>query len=162
MAVKALVLSTVLTHVLSTDPSRKVVTKPVDPEDASKGTKTEIVIDADATVFSYKPLDVFLMGYIYDRASILSQSGDGSTDMKTRLNETNIDAVRFGVTSIANFLEADGSNHVQFKMVKRVVNGREYDAIPDEVLIKLDAGAIGELAFKIKEASSLQKEDEKN
>jgi hypothetical protein len=162
MAIKALVLSTVLTHVLFNDPSRRSVTSPVDPDDASKGSKTDVVIDADATVFSYKPLDVFLMGYIYDRASILSQSGDGSTDMKTRLNETNIDAVRFGITAISNFFEADGVTQVPIKFVKRMVNGREYDALPDEVIIKLDAGSLAELAHQIKEASTLKREDEKN
>ncbi|QIG76988.1 hypothetical protein EVC30_160 [Rhizobium phage RHph_Y1_11] len=162
MAIKALTLSAVLTHVLSTDPSISYPAVPVDPEDPSKGVKRgEPVIADDATVFSYKPLDVFLMGHIYDRASFLSQSGDGATDMKTRINETNIDAVRFGITGIKNFLNHEG-NEVSVKFVDRAVNGRLYKALDDEVISMLDVGSIGELAAKIKEASQISRVTEKN
>lgn len=162
MAIRALTLSAVLTHVLTSDPSRTVPKVPVDPEDESKGFKWgEPVIGDDATVFSYRPLDVFLMGHIYDRASILSQAADGQTDLKTRINETNIDAVRYGLTGLKNFIGDDG-NEVVFKTVTRVINGREYQAVADEILVMLDVNSISELAGKIKEASSVKKATEKN
>lgn len=162
MAVRALVLSATLTHVLTSDPSYSVPKIPVDPEDLSKGhTFGEPVIGEDATKFTYRPLDVFLMSHIYDRASIMSQSSDGGTDLKTRINETNIDAVRYGLSGFSNFIGADG-NEVPFKTVSRVINGREYQTVTDEIIAMFDVSSLAELAGKIKDASTIKKAVEKN
>jgi hypothetical protein len=157
-------LGVVLTHVLSTDPSyHPGVPTLIDPEDPSKGIKIgEPTIDDDATVFSYSPLDVFISAHIYDRASFLSQSGDGSTDMKTRINETNLDAVRFGINGIKNFIHPKTGNEVQAKFVDRFISGRLYKTLDDETMSMLDTYSIAELAQKIKDASTISKVTEKN
>jgi len=61
-----------ITYVSDKDPAKKKTTVFLDPTDPSKGEITSSEIGSDATVFRLRPLDVFLMGYIYDNASELS------------------------------------------------------------------------------------------
>lgn len=162
MAIKALSLSDTFEYVSDSDPSKVVKTVPVDPDDPKKGTKAEIVIDDGATVFGLKPLDVFLMGYIYDNASTLSgRQGSEEVGIHTRVNQTNIEAVKFGLAYFKNFKDESG-NDVSVKTVKASVNGREYDAASDETLRLLGNRLIAELASEIKTKSEVSSEATKN
>lgn len=161
MAIKALTKSDSFKYVSDKDPAKSKVKVLVDESDPSKGEIEQEKIDwSTATVFHLRSLDVFLMGHIYDNASLLTGSGGDSFDIKTRINQTNIDAVRFGLVGFDNFADDRGVG-IKFKTVKKVVNGREYDALDDDILNSMGLNLIGELAGKIKEASEVSAEDEK-
>lgn len=162
MALVALTIASTITYVSDRDPSKQVVDVPIDPEDLSKGAKKETRIGDGATKFFLKPLDVFLKGYIYDNAThLVGKSGTDDVGIHTRINQTNIDAVRFGLAGFENFSDASG-NPVKFKTVKDNVNGREYDAVATDVLNTLGLELIGELASQIKSASEVSAEEAKN
>jgi hypothetical protein len=162
MALIALTVNDAVEYVSDRDPSKVKNNVPVDPADPKKGTKIEIEIKEGATKFFLKPLDVFLMGHIYDNASRLSgKSGSDEVGIHTRMNQTNIDAVRHGLTGFDNFVDKVG-NAVKFSTKKDVVNGREYDVADDHVLQALGIQLIQELATEIKRISEVSAEEEKN
>lgn len=162
MAIKALTLSDTFEYVSDMDPSKVKVTIDVDPNDPKKGTVEDFLIKEGATYFGLKPLDVFLMGHIYDTANLMTgRQGVTEVQMMTRINQTNIDAVRFGLAYFKNFKDDDG-NDCKVKTVKVQVNGREYDAVSDDTLKLLSIKLIQELAEKIKDASEVDKDEEKN
>lgn len=162
MALIALTVHDTVEYVSDRDPSKVVTKVPVDANDPKKGTKDHTEIKDGATKFFLKPLDVFLMGHIYDNASHLSgKSGSDEVGIKTRMNQTNIDAVRHGLTGFENFLDRKG-NGIPFKTVKAVVNGREYEVAADSVLDSLGIQLIQELATEIKRISEVSTDEEKN
>lgn len=161
MAIRALSLADTITHVLDSDPCKVTKQVPVDEAVADGPKKTVTEIKEGATKFFLKPLDVFLMGYIYDNASTLSgKQGSEEIGIHTRVNQTNIEAVRFGLTGFSNFLDEKGE--VKWATQKAMINGREYDAVHDDVIKKLGVKEIAELAGKVKEISEVSKVDEKN
>ena len=163
MAIKALTLSDTFEYVSDQDPSKVKKKVPVDAADPSKGTKDEITIAEGATVFGLKALDVFLMGYIYDNASSLSgKQGSDEVGIHTRMNQTNIDAVRFGLSYFKNFKDPKTGDELTVSTVKATVNGREYDAADDQTMQRLGVRLIAELAEQIKDKSEVSKDTEKN
>jgi hypothetical protein len=148
-------------YVSNADPCKRKAEVPVDPEDASKGTKSAVVIDPGATVFSLGVLDVFLMGWIYDKGFSAGADEHGGVAIATRTNLTNIEAVTFGLRGWDNFADAKG-NGIEFKTVDRFVNGRKYQAVTDECMNRLGIYRIQELGEEIKRASNVAKAEEKN
>lgn len=160
MALIAMTTSDVVEYVSEKDPAKTKQPTLVDPNDPSKGEIMSTVIGDGATVFKLKPLDVFLMGYIYDNASTLSgRQGDDTVGIHTKVNQTNIEAVRHGLVGFSNFLDSKG-DHLRFKEGKTVVNGREYQTASDETIKLLGLHLIQELAGKIKEISEVSQADE--
>lgn len=163
MALRALTLSDTIDFTSKFD--KGAVTSrfvPVDPDDPSKGEIEQKGVASDATIFKLAPLDVFLMGYIYDNASTLSgEQGTTKIGIHTRVNQTNVEAVRFGLKGLVNFLGKDG-DHVRFKTTKVQVNGRDYDAVSDDILRMFGVRLMQELADKVKEISEVGEDDEKN
>ncbi len=162
MALIAMTVADTVEHVSDRDPAKTRTLVPVDPSDPGKGTREEIAIGEDATVFYLSSLDVFLMGYIYDNASSLTgKQGDDTVGIHTRVNQTNIDAVRHGLKGFKNFKDKKG-NHVTFRTVKVSVNGREYEVADDATMQHLGIQLIQELADKIKSLSEVTADEEKN
>lgn len=176
MAITAHTRSDTFPYVLDRDPAKKRKKNiPLDPDNTSAGEiitpgnpvqldNSDFDIDWDnATVFHLHGLDVFLHGYIFDNASSFSasSSGEGAFDVKTFQNRTNIEMVRFGMTTAwRNFKDKKG-NDIPFRTVKRTINGREYEAADDASIDNLDLRAIAELAARIREASEVTGDDEK-
>jgi hypothetical protein len=120
------------------------------------------VIAEGATVFKLKPLDVFLMGHIYDNASVLRGApGSQEVGIHTRVNQTNIETVRHGLAGLDNFADAKG-NAIIFKTQKASVNGRPYDVVEDRIMNMLGVRLVAELADKVKSISEVTKAEEKN
>ncbi|MGK9084928.1 hypothetical protein KXR64_16740 [Brucella intermedia] len=162
MALIAMTVHDTVEHVSDLDPCKKKTKVPVDPNDPSKGMKDEVTIEEGATKFFLKPLDVFLMGYIYDNASSLSgKQGSDEIGIKTRVNQTNIDAVRHGLAGFSNFKDAKG-NDIPFQTVKVQVNGREYEVADDATMSKVGIRLTQELGARIKEISEVSADEEKN
>ena len=129
---------------------------PVDPADPTKGTREEVTIDDGASIFKIGPLDVFLMAHIYDNASKLSgKQGSDEVGIETRLNKTNIDAVRFGLRALPENWQSRDGKRVLYEVEKVTVNGREYVSVKDHVLDSLGVRLIGEMADKIKDMSEV-------
>jgi hypothetical protein len=162
MALIAMSSSDVLDFVSDLDPAKSQKSTLIDPNDPSKGEIMDEVIGSGATVFELKSLDVFLMGYIYDNASTLSgEQGSNAIGIHTRMNQTNIEAVRHGLVGFRNFADAKGK-HIQFSTQSIVVNGRKYEVASDDTVTRLGIRLIQELASKIKEISEVTADEEKN
>jgi len=162
MALVAMTTSDTVEYVSGRNPAKTRQTVFADPSDPSKGTVVKTVIGEGATVFVLKPLDVFLMSWIYDNASALSgKQGSDEVGIQTRVNQTNLDAVRFSLTGFRNFMDAKG-NHVLFKTKKAVVAGREYTVADDDTLSSLGLKLISELADHVKLISDVSTAEEKN
>jgi len=162
MALIALTVHDTVEYVSDLDPAKTKQFVPIDPSDPTKGEEEREVIGEGATVFLLRPLDVFLMGHIYDSASVISgKQGDDTVGIHTRVNQTNIDAVRHGLAGFRNFADKYG-NQVRFKTQKAVVNGREYEVVHDDIMNMFGVRLISELAQKIKDISEVSKEEEKN
>lgn len=162
MAIKALSLSDTFEYVSDSDPSKVRKQVQVDNDDPSKGIKEEIEIKDGATIFGLKPLDVFLVGYIYDNASTLTgRQGSEEVGIHTRVNQTNLEAVKFGLAYFKNFKDSHG-NDIEIKFVNAFVNGRKYKVASDDTLRYLGNSLISELAAEIKAKSEVDPAEEKN
>jgi hypothetical protein len=148
-------------YVSDRDPCKRTVKVPIDPADASQGTRDDTVIEEGATVFELGVLDVFLMSMIYDRASKFTRIESDEVGYAAALNVSNVEAVRYGLQGWTHFTDEKG-NDLPFKQVERIVQGRKYQACTDEVLQRLSIRLIAELAEKIKEASEVSKAEAKN
>lgn len=163
LALMAMTTSAVIKYVSDKDPAKTRIFVPVDPEKPEGDKKIEIVIGPNATVFHLAPLDVFLMGYIYDNASsITGTQGASVIGITTKVNQTNIDAVKFGLVGIDNFVDDKNGNLVVLKRIKSAHAGRRYEAVPDEVLTKLGVQLVQELADEIKRISEVSSAEAKN
>jgi hypothetical protein len=142
----------------------------VDEKDKSKG---EVLTSADiqkfrengATIFVLKPLDVYLMGTIYDNASVLRGSQDSETiDIHTKTNATNIDAVKYGCVGFENFrVKGDGNPTLKYESEEVMLAGREYRVMKPHLLTAIrDITLIAELADRIKKISEVDTDEEKN
>lgn len=152
----------VIDYVSDADPSKKKVKKEIKGAAGDAPVMKDVTeIGPGATVFKLKGLDVFLMGWIYDNASTLSQSNASEVGIHTRINQTNIEAVRHGLAGFTNLTDAKGGQ-VSFKTQKAVVNGREYEVVADETLNVLGIRVIGELAREIKKISEVSGQEAKN
>jgi hypothetical protein len=149
-------------YVSESDPSRTVRIVPVDPKDAAKGTREEVVVEDGATVFELGVLDVFLMGMIYDKSTSITR-GESADDVgfQTRVNQTNIETVRYGLKGWRNFHDAD-RGEIGFTAEPRFVNGRAYQAVSDDCLNRLGIRLIRELAQEIKANSEVRGQEAKN
>jgi hypothetical protein len=149
-------------YVLDRDPCKKRVQLEVPLVENGVKITEEVVIGDGATVFALGVLDVFVMGMIYDETSSVTRGEDaGRVGITTRINQSNIEAVRFGLKGWRNFKDARG-NDLAFKTVKKLTNGRTYTVVSDECLERLGIRDIRELAQAIKDRSEVGREEEKN
>jgi hypothetical protein len=141
MAIRALTLSTVKEYQSDLDPA--------------KGTD-------EATVFVIGAIDAFASTYIADRTLVFSDSGNGTREIsQMKLNEVNLDMVRFGLKGWRNFRD-DSDNDVEFKTVDRVVLSKKYTVVADECLARMDISLIRELANAIQSINMVTKEEAGN
>ena len=158
----AMTTADTIDYVSDLDPSKRKTKTPRDPNDLSKGMIESWEIAEGATTFKLRGLDVFMMGVIYDNASSLQATeGSVSYGIQTKVNQTNIEAVRHGLIGFANFRNAKG-DAVIYETQKAVVNGRPYDVVSDKVMNTMGIRLIQELAGKIKEISEVTPAEEKN
>jgi hypothetical protein len=132
MAIKALTLSAVATVELDFDDA--------------KGTP-------DATKFTIGALDAFVTAYVYDRTLTFSEV-DGKDTAQVKMNEANIEAVRFGLKGWSNFKDAAGSD-VEFATVDKIVLGKKYVVVSDGALAALPPEVIREVALKIRKINEV-------
>lgn len=134
MAIKALTLSAVSTIELDLDDA--------------KGTPA-------ATKFTIGALDAFVTAYVYDRTLTFSDSeATGKATAQVKMNEANIEQVRFGLKGWSNFKDAAG-NDIQFTMVEKVVLGKKYVVVSDDAMTMLPIEIIRELSAKIRKINEV-------
>jgi hypothetical protein len=162
VALIAMTTADTVNYVSDMDPCKVTTKVPRDPVDAAKGMEDVVTIKEGATVFKLRPLDVFLMGYIYDNASTLSgKSGSDDIGIHTRVNQTNIDCVRHGLADAVNFTDPKGGE-VKMKTQKAIVNGRSYDVAHDDIMNMMGVKLIQELAEQVKKGSEVSPSETKN
>ena len=163
MALVAMTTADHIEYVSDLDNCKKTEKKLLDaPDGADAQYKTETIILPGATAFKLRSLDVFLMGHIWDSASVLRGiQGSDEVGIHTRVNQTNIEAVRHGLVGFEGFTDAKG-NAIKFETVKAVVNGRPYDVAADSVMNRLGIVLIQELGREIKRISEVSTAEEKN
>lgn len=135
MAIRGITLSSVETFTPDSDPD--------------KGTDR-------ATSFTLKPLDGFLNAYIWDAGLTVAVDGN-----RLALQRMSLEAVRFGVVGWDNFLDANGSP-IAFKTESRIVCGRAYQGVTDELLAQLPFVVMKELADRIREMATVSEDEAKN
>jgi hypothetical protein len=164
MALRAMTTAGTENFVSVADPSVTEKTKIFnDPADESKGFR-EVAAkwDEDASVFKVRPLDVFLMGYIYDNASTLTgKSGSEEVGIHTKVNQTNIDCVKFGLAALPDDFQTESGERIRMDTTKKTVGGREYNIAADKVIGSLGLRLISEMAQKIKDISEVTAAEEK-
>ena len=162
MALIAMTTADAIDYVSDLDPSKRKTKTARDASDPTKGFIESWDIKEGATTFKLRGLDVFLMGMIYDNASQLSgKEGSNEYGIQTRVNQTNIQAVRHGLIGFVNFADAKG-DQIVFDTQKEVVNGRPYDVVADKVMNTMGVRLIQELATQIKNISEVTPAEEKN
>ena len=162
MALKGMNRGATKRYVSDLDPSKSRELVPVDADKPDGPKQSVEKIDDGATVFVLGALDVHTMGRIYDSGSQMFSNGDQSgVDIKTFVNRTNIEAVKFGLKGWENFQDENG-NDIPFKTVKRNVNGRHYEVVADECLDHLSVQLSAELGQEIKALSEVTAAEAKN
>lgn len=161
MAIRGTSISDTVDYVSDRDPCKEIKMVPVDPEKPEGLKKREVTIVGSPTIFKLKPLDVYLNGWIYDNATAWNQRGS-DVGIQTRANETNIQAVKFGLAGIENLHSDDGGGAMTLRHIKANFNGRTYDAVPDAILNALGLQLIAELAAEIKKISEVSGVEAKN
>jgi hypothetical protein len=162
MAIRALTLGDTFEYVSDKDPCKQKQETQIDPKDPKKGTVVDYLIKDGATKFFLSALDVFLMGEIYDNSQTLTgEEGSNKIGINTKINQTNISAVRHGLRGWSDFKD-DNGNDVKFTTTDIQVNGRDYKVASDAAMKMLGIRLVTELAGKIKEASEISPGDEKN
>jgi hypothetical protein len=114
-----------------------------------------------ATVFELGTLDIFITSWLTDRAMVFGQRDDGNNDVMFRTKEANLDAVRFGLKGIRNFVDRMGSE-IKFRTIKRNVNGITYQVVADDVLRYFDLETIEELATELRRLNTVTQAEAKN
>ncbi len=116
-----------------------------------------------ATVFQLGTLDCFVAAYLQDNMAEFTPDLSDASGVRTvtKINQSRIDVVRFGLKGWENFKDQDG-NDIAFRTVKKSLMGREYQVVPDELLAMLDPKVVTELAIKIRRANTVSEEEEKN
>lgn len=143
-------------YVSDKDPAKTKVKEPNDPNDATKGEKEVTKIDwENATIFYIRPLDVQLMGSIYDNATALSgRQGEQEIGIHTRVHKTNIEAVKFGLGKWENFPDDTGKlQHIELE--ETTFNRKKYMVVTDRSIDMLGIQLVGELANEIKRISEV-------
>jgi len=122
--------------------------------DPAKGTD-------NATKFKLGTLDKFIMSRIQDAAMSFEDGADGNVETRVKMNQANIDFVRFGLKDWDNFLD-DSGKKIKLKTKKESVGGREYDVVTDECIERLSPDLVAELAGRIRNVNSVSQGEAKN
>ena len=117
------------------------------------------------TIFHIGMLDPFLRAYIEDEVTSLEVSSKNPNDTaKANIyaSKRNLLAARFGLKGIDNFLDPRTKKPVKFDAVSVTVNGKNYNAVTEEILAMLGKALIDELAEAVLKETSISEEERKN
>lgn len=107
-------------------------------DDAPENEKTEWQIGS---------IDASIRGMIGDNAITWLQTENG-TQMVNKQSQRNFEVCRFGLKGWDRFPNGKGGD-VEYKQVPRIVNGRAYMVVDDEVLNLIPTPVVAEIAEKI-------------
>lgn len=113
----------------------------------------------DATRFTIGAIDAFVAAYIGDRSLTFTDGEEnGRAVAQVKLNEANLEYVRFGLKGWEKFADARG-NEVVFATAEKVVMGKKYQVVADDCLALIDAELTGWLAREIKTINTVSADD---
>lgn len=93
-------------------------------------------------------VDVGIRSHIQDYSISWVQQPDGSMQMVNRGSYRDMEMCRFGLKGFENFPD-DRGGIVMPKMEKRIMFGKEYDVMSDDVLNKIPGPVLAEIANRI-------------
>ncbi len=117
------------------------------------------------TIFQLGLIDPFLKAHIERKTTTVEFSGkDPDAPVRGNVNsgEKNILIVKYGVRAIENFGDPMTQKAMDVRMDNVSINGKNYSALPDRILMLLGADLIDELAKQIIPDQSLKKDEIKN
>lgn len=90
-----------------------------------------------------------------------SQPGNAKAKASFNFGKSEIEFVVFGLKGFENLFDKNGKQ-VYFKTEERVVNGKVYHVVADEIIKIIPGNIITELAGRIKELNNVSEEERKN
>jgi hypothetical protein len=120
----------------------------------------------DPTWWILGVIDAVLLAKIEDKLMLFRVGGeqadeDGSTETKLKVNERNIEIVRYGLKGYRNFKDAEGKE-IPFRTVSAVRSGRNVKIVEDATIRRIPPNVLKELAEQILEGNALSEEEVKN
>lgn len=125
--------------------------------DEAKGTP-------EATVFSIGTLDSRIFGLIRDKSTTLQVDATSQNDeVNTQINANEVAfmTVQYGLRGWKNFRDSQG-NDIPFKTVKRNHAGQSYVVVDPQILKRLPAAVVVELANEIRTDNEMTEIETKN
>lgn len=117
------------------------------------------------TTFHIGALDPFTRAYIDDQSTtfkISSKNPNDMADANISAAKRNILAVKFGLRGLDNFADPQTLKPVKFDTISFSVNGKNVNAVSDEIIKLFPTQLIDELANEILIANKLSEEETKN
>lgn len=90
-----------------------------------------------------------------------AQPTTGKAKVKLNLGKSELEFVSFGLKGFENFFDKNGEQ-IHFKTEGRIVNGKPYHVVAEEILKIIPGNIITELAVKIKEINNIGEAERKN
>ena len=116
------------------------------------------------TVFILGVIDLNIMASIEDELTSFRfnpANPTGTADSTLRINQRNLEIIRFALKGVRNFVDAKG-NEIPFKTKKVNRFGKTYEVVADEFLNRIPKKVIDELADHILNANLPSEEELKN
>lgn len=124
MAIKAVNIQTIIPFVSDDDPG--------------KGTDQE-------TAFQIGALDTYVMARLQDGLTEFTQeSQNNEASAKVHLHAVAIQSAQFGIRGWKNFQD-DKGNEIQFKTITKIVYGKKYEVVADELMMMIPIGVVMEI-----------------
>jgi hypothetical protein len=117
------------------------------------------------TVFKIGLLDAQIKGWVMDKISDFEMSSlnpDDKAKVTFRINQRNLELVRFAVKDIVNLIDPQTKQPVKFDTISTPMFGRNYNIVSDRILSMLPLEVITELAEEILKEIGLTEEEQKN
>jgi len=117
------------------------------------------------TTFNLGVLDSILRAHIDDQATFLkisSKNPNDAAEANILTGKRNLLVVKFGLRGIENFIHPDTKQSIKFDSISVSVNGKNYQAVTEEIVKMIPKEVIDEIAEKILDANKLSEEAAKN
>jgi hypothetical protein len=115
----------------------------------------------ERTEFTLGAIDGFVNAAVFDKALEWKSSDAGTQTASVKMNEMDMEVVRFGLKGMRNFKDRD-DNEIPFTTQNRTIMGKDYQVVSQDVLRAIPTVVIRELCAEIRTLNTLTKEEGKN
>lgn len=126
----------------------------VSEHDDEKGTEGE-------ARFTFKILDGFQAAYLQDKLMGFEQLKEGSQSAKVNMGRVALETVQFALQSATNFLDPETNMPIELERTKKLIMGRSYSVIKDEVVAKFPSWLVQEMYVFLQDKNGLTADEAK-